>query len=256
MGPLLLLALACRSPSPPAGGEWVAFSGAPSPSGLPYTMVQVGPGSFQMEGQGVTSHEVRISRAFYLGSTEVTQALWFAVMGTRPAAHGACDACPVERVSWLDAVAFCNRLSEKLSLTPVYRVDGERVAWRAGPGFRLPTDAEWAWAFHENGVGPVDEVAWYGGNSRDASHPVATRAPGRLGLFDMAGNVREWVWDPWSALGPGRARDPRGPAAGTYRVVRGGAWDSFPEEVLAGDRDGTWPAYVDEAQGFRLAWGR
>ena len=186
-------------------------------------------------------HEVRITRPFYLGVTEVTQAQYEAVMGNNPsyfsAAGGGKDEVadqstgqhPVERASWLDAVKFCNKLSELEGRKPFYEITGEtvRVPDSKAPGYRLPTEAEWEYAC---GGDPVDleEHAWFEGNSGRVTHTVGRKLVNRFGLHDMHGNVWEWCWDSYDNdyYKQSPRDDPTGPdiAGAAGRVVRGGSW--------------------------------
>jgi formylglycine-generating enzyme required for sulfatase activity len=179
------------------------------------TLRRIPAGTFRMGSSDGTSsedehpqHEVRITRPFYLGVTEVTQAQYEAVMGSNPSWFGATGGAkdkvagqptgqhPVENVSWLDAVKFCNKLSELEGRKPFYEVNGETVRvpdWKA-PGYRLPTEAEWEYAC--GGDPPnLDEHAWFNANSGSVTHPVGKKLTNRFGLHDMHGNVWEWCWD-------------------------------------------------------------
>lgn len=171
----------------------------------------------------------------FMGATEVTQAQYEAVMGANPSRFKGGN-LPVEQVSWYDAIYFCNRLSLLAGYPPVYAVDGETdvAKWNYTPhsggtidgtitqnldaaGFRLPTDAEWEYAawggeeFRFSGSDSIDEVGWYAGNSNHTTHPVAQKKANGYGLYDMSGNVWEWVWDPWANNL-------------TNRYFRGGSW--------------------------------
>ncbi|MBO7123123.1 MAG: SUMF1/EgtB/PvdO family nonheme iron enzyme [Treponema sp.] len=151
-------------------------------------------------------------------STEVTQKLYQMVMGENPSKNKGANN-PVEDISWNDAIYFCNVLSQKCGYDPVYYVYGPDVTnWGYTPhegksikreiimdekanGFRLPTEAEWVFAanggqnFKYSGSNNLDAVGWYNGNSGDKTHPVAQKRPNGYGLYDMSGNVWEWVWD-------------------------------------------------------------
>ena len=146
-------------------------------------------------------HNVTLTRDFLMGKYPVTQALWENVMGSNPSKFKGSKR-PVEQVSWFDAVAFCNKLSEKEGLDPCYTITGERVMcnWNA-KGYRLPTEAEWEYSAHAagsfkySGGDTVDEVAWYSENSESETHSVGQKKPNGFGLYDMSGNIFEWVWD-------------------------------------------------------------
>ena len=209
-------------------------------------------------------HEVTLSRGFLMGKTPVTQALWEAVMGENPSYFSACGTeCPVEQVSWYDAVGFCNALSQAVGLAPAYRIgEGEKPSVAcdfAAPGYRLPSEAEWEYAARAGtrlryaGGDTVDEVGWYSGNSGKKTHPVAQKAPNAWGLYDMSGNVWEWVWDWYGAYASGVQQDPMGVSTGAYRVVRGGSWLYSSAGLRVSDRYWFAPGYRFRLFGFRLA---
>lgn len=157
-------------------------------------------------------------KEFSILATEVTQELYESVMGENPSYFKEEKNLPVETVSWYDAVYFCNKLSAKCGLTPVYAVDGETDVgkWGYAPhkrneikgtvsqnanGYRLPTVEEWQYAakggqeLKYSGSEILDEVGWYEDNSESKTHPVAQKAHNGYGLYDMSGNVSEWCWD-------------------------------------------------------------
>ncbi len=139
------------------------------------------------------------NRNFAMSKTEVTQNLYTMVMGKNPSAFKGGN-LPVECVSWYDAIYFCNKLSEKFGLTPVYAVEGNTVTQNSAEnGFRLPTNEEWEYAakggeyYKYAGSDNLDVVGWYRNNSGEKTHPVAQKMPNGYGLYDMSGNVWEWV---------------------------------------------------------------
>lgn len=192
---------------------------------------------------------VRVER-FALAARPVTRVLWTAVTG-EPAPGATGSRTPVTEVSWLDAVAFCNRLSATEGLRPCYRggadPDGLDVVWDPdADGYRLPTEAEWEHACRagSNDVrhGPLDAIAWHRGNADGAPHEVGSKAPNAWGLHDMLGNVWEWCWDLF---------DPQ--VYGPYRVFRGGGWADLPHACRASARRKSHPTLRIDDLGFRLA---
>jgi formylglycine-generating enzyme len=216
-------------------------------------------------------HKVTLTRDFLIGKYAVTQALWDSVMGSNPSDFKGANR-PVECVSWFDVVAFCNKLSKREGLDPAYTINGENVTcnWTA-KGYRLPTEAEWEYSarsgqrFKYAGSDNVDEVAWYDDNSGDETHPVGQKKPNGFGLYDMSGNVWEWVWDRMEydededeivgdSLYPSeRRRDSTGPDSGSYRVFRGGSWYYIAGDARVSYRNLFDPADRNVDLGFRLS---
>ena len=190
-----------------------------------------------------TQHEVELTRGFWLGETEVTQRQWEAVMGSNPSHFRGAD-LPVEQVSWDDVQGYLRRANEGAS----------------GTYFRLPTEAEREYAARAGSTsarhGPVGEVAWYRDNSGERTHPVGQRAANAWGLRDMLGNVSEWCSDWYGDYPAGRAVDPTGPAAGSRRVFRGGAWFDDAQVARASFRGADVPSTRGNYLGFRLARGQ
>ena len=212
---------------------------------VPDGYVLIPPGTFMMgsppdeEGRfhNETQHEVTITRPFLMKSTPVTQAEWESLMRNNPSKFRGSER-PVERVSWFDAIAFCNALSRKEGLEEAYILTdlkgrpGEEghsanVAWKGLDclGYRLPTEAEWEYACRAGTTraryGALDDIAWYGKNS-DETHDVGTREPNAWGLYDMLGNVWEWCQDWYEEdLGSSPVTDPCGPAVSLGQVNRG-----------------------------------
>ena len=193
-------------------------------NGVSFTMVNVEGGTYVMgantndsnaESKEKPRHAVSLSN-YYIGQTEVTQELWTAVMGSNPSKFTDSDQLPVDCVSWDDCQDFVTILNE---------LTGEK--------FRLPTEAEWEFAarggllsqgYKYSGSDNIDEVAWYKENAGDAPHPVATKAPNELGLYDMSGNTMEWVYDWYGNYKSTAQVNPTGPSSGTDKVERGGSW--------------------------------
>jgi formylglycine-generating enzyme required for sulfatase activity len=228
-------------------------------------------------------HRVRISKPFYLGVSEVTQAQYEKVMGNNPSyffANGtgssrvsgqSTEAYPVEHVTWLDAVRFCNRLSEKEGKKPFYKIGGNDVQvsdWN-GPGYRLPTEAEWEYACRAGSASPtpysfgsdaaeLGEYGWFAGNSDARTHPVSQKRPNRFGLYDMHGNVWEWCWDEWrdGYSNQSRTTDPTAIRLAGFRASRGGGWSDGPRDCRSASRGRNGPGDPDASLGFRVALGQ
>jgi len=218
-----------------------------------------------------TPHNVNLS-SFWMAKTEVTQELYESVMGTDPSYFTGDSSRPVEQVSWYDAVAFCNALSQKEGLSPVYTITGTKVKADFGKnGWRLPTEAEWEYAARGGsqaashnvkfaGSASLDDVAWYKDNSEKETHPVGSKTPNELGLYDMNGNVWEWCWDwygsyPWvffNLFQGGTQTDPKGPVSGMYRVIRGGSWYDDGDSCTVSYRKSSTPDGGYNDIGFRV----
>ena len=190
-------------------------------------------------------HEVELSHSFYLGKYPVTQEQWNSVMGGNPS-YLKGTKHPVERVSWDDVQAFIAKLNAK-----------EGHGW-----YRLPTEAEWEYACQAgssdrycfgNDKKQLRAYAWYKDNSRNETHPVGQKKPNSWGLYDMYGNVWEWVQDRWGDYSSGFVRDPQGPYARLFRVLRGGCWDSDTRYCRGTTRGRRSSNNRDSSNGFRLA---
>jgi formylglycine-generating enzyme required for sulfatase activity len=185
---------------------------------------------------------------YELGAFPITQAVYADVTGRRPSAVQG-DALPVEGVSWWDAVSFCNDLSQHEGFAPAYRLhgDGEGVDWDpSADGYRLPTEAEWEHACRAGTTGPrygpLDEIAWYRGNSDERIHDVGGKLPNPWGFYDMLGNVWDWCWDVYDAE-----------VYGSYRVLRGGGWFDEHWSCRASARRRSHPTFQVDDVGFRVA---
>ena len=214
-------------------------------------------GTFQMGGTK-TPHKVKITKDFYVGKYPVTQELWKSVMGSNPSKFDGLHR-PVENVSWFDCVGFCNKLSDLYGLKPAYKINGKDVScnWSAN-GFRLLSEAEWEYAarggeaYKYAGSNNVDEVAWHRDNSGGETHPVGQKKSNGFGLYDMSGNVREWVWDWYGDYSGGSQSDPTGASTGSNRGNRGGSWGYDPHDMQASSRGYSSPTNRNYYVGFRL----
>lgn len=218
-----------------------------------FTMVQVEGGTFMM---GATSeqgsdahddekpaHQVTLS-PYYIGETEVTQALWEAVMGNNPSYFKGSNR-PVEQVSWNDCQEFIRKLNQK-----------------TGRKFRLPTEAEWEYAarggknsqgYKYSGSNIINDVAWFDDNSSNQTHDVKTKQANELGLYDMSGNVWEWCQDWVGGYSSGSQTNPSGPSSGSSRVDRGGGWYGGARDCRVSDRYSAAPGLRSDLLGLRLA---
>ncbi len=211
--------------------------------------------------------------AFSLCQTEVTQGQYEAVMGVNPSdcSYGCGDELPVQSVSWNDALAYLNKLtaleSEALvalgetALTACYEESGADVTWVEGcTGYRLPTEAEWEyaaragtttqWSFGDEEA-ELGEFAWYDGNAENMVHAVGTKRANPWGLYDVHGNVWEWVWDAYDRYKSDRVVN----SFGTNRTLRGGPFNLAPGGLRSAHRTGILPESQVENLGFRCARG-
>lgn len=256
--------------------------GRPVTNAIGMTFVWIEPGTFLMgsppdepkrDGDEF-QHPVTLTTGYYLQSTEVTQGQWQAVMGNNPSQFKHCgDDCPVENVSWDDALKFVKKLN----------------MMEGGELYRLPSEAQWEYACRAGSVaalyaGPLvihgernapvlEPITWYGGNSgvtyeggydssnwkevqthamRSGPHPVAMKAPNAWGLYDMIGNVWEWCQDKNGDYPTKHVTNPTGPFWGDYRVLRGGAWNDTAGSCRAATRNWYRPGYHGSYYGFRL----
>ena len=178
------------------------------------------------------AHDVTLTRGYWLGETPVTQRAYQRVMGKNPS-HFKGEDLPVENVTWNEADEYCREI-----------------------GGRLPTEAEWEYAARgrTTGVryGDLDAVAWHRGNSGSTTHPVKQKAANIWGLYDMLGNVWEWTTDWYAAIYEGAgAIDPKGPATGRYKPLRGGSWVNNPRHARVSSRDRSEPTDHSYSIGFR-----
>lgn len=242
--------------APPTGGNTTndGENKVYTVNGVSFTMVAVKGGTFTMgataEQTGALSdesptHSVTLSD-FYIGETEVTQELWQAVMGSNPSSFTGNMQRPVENVSWNDCQTFITKLNE---LT--------------GETFALPTEAQWEYAarggnaskgyLYYSGSNSIGDVAWYADNSSGTTHPVKSKSPNELGLYDMSGNVREWCADWYGSYSSTSQTNPVGPNTGSNRVLRGGSWISCALYCRFAYRYDNSPSSTSDYDGFRLA---
>ena len=222
-------------------------------NGVSFTMVYVEGGTFTMgatkeQGRDADSeerptHQVTLS-GFSIGQTEVTQALWQAVMGSNPSWFIGDLQQPVEKVSWDDCQTFITKLNQ---LT--------------GQNFRLPTEAEWEYAarggtksqgYKYSGSKKLGDVAWYSKNSGSTTHAVGTKSANELGLYDMSGNVWEWCQDWYGDYSADAQSNPTGPTSSSDRVCRGGGWVDFNGCRVSCRLNGA-PSFTNFIIGLRLA---
>lgn len=215
----------------------------------PYNIafMSISAGEFQMGSNSGSAdekpvHRVVLSKSFQLGKYEITQGQWKAVMGSNPSFFTGDDSLPVETVSWSDVQQFIAKLN----------------ALNDGYQYRLPTEAEWEYACRAGTTGDyagnLDELAWYYNTSGNKTHAVGTKKPNAWGLYDMHGNVVEWVQDWYSdqyyAVSP--LTDPPGPSSGLGRVLRGGGYSESAANSRSAFRDYSSPGGVNSNRGFRL----
>lgn len=186
--------------------------------------------------------------SFAIGCYPVTQAQYGEICGQWPSSHAAAQ-CPVENVSWIDAVRFCNLLSRAEGLADGYQIHDDETAASLIPGswgYRLPSEAEWEYACRAGSNGPrygeLEDIAWYRDNSRGSTQDVGQKQPNAWGLYDTLGNVWEWCSDLY---------DPE--VYGAYRVFRGGGWSDLERGCLASNRRRSHPTFAIDDLGFRIA---
>ena len=252
-------------------------------------LVAVGAGTFAMGSppgepereNNETQHQVTLTRPFYLGVYEVTQGEFTHVMGFNPSTVKGSDRLPVSTVTWFDAVSYCNRLSKLDGIDAAYemsnvRMDGLHIAnadvrWiSSSASYRLPTEAEWEFACRAGTTTPFsfgdtvtpeqanfDGLTPYNGGAKGPfrNHPLEVDAfpPSVFGLYQMSGNVFEYVWDYYGEYPTNHQTDPTGPERGTQRVRRGGAYTSPAGHMRSAVRHGVPPSAPLFHHGFRVA---
>ena len=258
--------------------------------------VLISVGTFQMGSNvGYSNnkpvHEVTITKPFYMGKYEVTQAeyeKYCSYGSSSPSSDkGDGDNYPAYYVSWYDALVYCNKRSMAEELTPCYSISGntDPEKWGTVPtssnntwnavvcnwnanGYRLPTEAEWEYAARAedntvasltysgtSDVNKLGEYSWYSSNSNSKTHEVGTKKANGFGLYDMSGNVWEWCWNRFTNSYDAEAEggsDPTGTSAGSNRVYRGGSWRSSSDRCAVSCRRSLYPNIRDNNLGFRV----
>ncbi len=218
---------------------------------LDIDMIFVQGGSFIMGQDNLTermpAHKVSVN-SYYISQCKITQAQWQIVMGYNESLFKGCDKCPVENVSWNAAQEFIKKLSRS-----------------TGAKYRLPTEAEWEYAakggaksahYKYSGSDMAGDVAWYLPNGDGKTHPVGSKKPNELGLYDMSGNLQEWCndWYDKNYYSRSPTNNPLGPATGELKVVRGNDYQGTMEELEPASRshEGQYPDLRDNLTGFRI----
>lgn len=229
---------------PPAAGAAspITIKGRLGSAGI--ELVWISPGSFEIGSLGGENDElpirsVSIREGFWIGKHEVTQSQYERVMGENPSHFKGCENCPVEHVSWADAVQFMFKLN----------------SLNDGFVYSLPTEGEWEYVARALTAGPfagpVDEMAWHVYNSGGKTHPVGQKKPNAFGLYDMHGNVWEWCEDVYRPY-PGAADPAPREASNELRVKRGGSWSHQPYFARSSYRGRNPPTVRDHVTGFRV----
>ena len=223
-------------------------------NGVHFKMVHVEGGTFMMGateqddeawGDEKPQHKVMLDD-YYIGETQVTQALWQAVMGNNPS-NWKGDNLPVETISWNDCQEFIKKLNQLTGRT-----------------FALPTEAQWEFAarggnqsigYKYAGSNNLGEVAWFRDNSNRETHPIAQKKANELGLYDMSGNVWEWCndWYDYTYYELSPERNPQGPISSVNRVLRGGCWDGVARRCRVSIREFCASDYRNDGSGMRLS---
>lgn len=228
------------------------------------SMVFVEGGTFSMGGDGASDerplHTVKLS-SFYMSSHEVTQKEFLSLVNKNPSyIHD--DSFPICRISWWDAIEYCNEKSKKHNLDTCYDMRTGKCNFSA-TGFRLPTEAEWEFAarggnkskkYQFSGSDTLDFVGWNMLNSKEDMQPVGQKRPNELGLYDMSGNVWEWCNDWYSNVyyASSPQVNPTGPTEGQTRSVRGGSWANYPYNSRVALRSDCKPENHIDDVGFRV----
>jgi formylglycine-generating enzyme required for sulfatase activity len=233
-----------------------------------------------------TQHQVTLTKGFYMGKYPVTQAQYQTVIRTNPSSfttpvspETSTAKRPVERVSWYDALALCNKLSMEEGLSPAYRISGstDPAAWGTVPtnsnttwnavvivegstGYRLPTEAQWEYACRAGtttpynwGTNTIDKNRANYNENLDRTTVVGSYAPNAWGIYDMHGNVWELCWDLGENYSSGAQTDPTGASSGNFRIIRGGSFFNTSEHLRSAMRESVYPYSRSSESGFRVA---
>ena len=212
-------------------------------------MVEIPEGKIELRDDRIKHKWTVEIPPFLLAKYPVTQELYFEIKKESPSYFKG-NKKPVEMVSWIDAVKFCNSLSKKSGLKPCYSLNNhsEEISFdQKADGYRLPTEAEWEYAC-KAGItkiryGEINNIAWYKENSEKTTHDVGLKEPNSWGLYDMLGNVWEWCSDIYDET-----------IYGSYRIFRGGGWNDEERSCLATNRRRSHPfSFKIDDLGFRLA---
>ena len=243
-----------------SGSEQIVWANLQKINSVPFThifqenltgmeLVKVTSGCFTMGDNNISirtkpEHKVCITQDYYIGKYEVTQGQWQAIMSNNPSKFKKGDNHPVEQISWNDAQEFILKLSTITNMT-----------------YRLPTEAEWEYACRSGGKkqkycggNNPSTYAWFGEQWSRGHQPVGSKSPNGLGLYDMSGNISEWINDRFSNYSNNSlVNDPKGPTAGLTRIMRGGAWMNRVERIQLAYRFDNDPSFSSPGLGFRLA---
>jgi formylglycine-generating enzyme required for sulfatase activity len=253
----------CKPNNPLAAQPTNAAAALPPVAATNSDMVQIPGGHFSMGDKTETDappHEVVVS-PFLIDKYLVTQELFQKVMGKNPSRWKG-EKNPVEQLRWGEAIAFCNRRSEREHLQPCYDLKTGGCDFHAN-GYRLPTEAEWEYAcragsatayFFGESPAKLGEYAWYDKNAGGHPQPVGRKLPNAWGLYDMCGNVWEWCNDFYKVdyYQESPRQDPTGPTAGDTKVLRGGAWRFSAESCRSGYRYNENPGQADVCFGYDI----
>ena len=243
-----------------------------------YKMVRIRAGSFLMGSpEGVVLrredeqlHKVTLTRDFFMGRYEVTQDFYETIMGSNPSYNNVCPDCPVERITWNDAIVFCNAVSLKAGLDPAYDLKEDAITLDLdASGYRLPTEAEWEYACRAGtrtifpygdclSASQANYNAYWPqpgckmGVYRAQSIPVGTFQPNGWGLYDMIGNINEFCWDTYAPFSAEPLVDPTGTEVPGQQVLRGGGFSIFGPRCQSGSRHPMNPDMAMDFMGLRM----